>query len=87
MKIHISDRGYITVKVPKKKKKRHEQLEALVLQAVTDTMQLLLPVTQAERFHPVLGKGGYVDETERFPSEAPTAQMQDEVEGDQGLSP
>lgn len=59
MKVDIQGYGKVKVRVPKKRTK--ENVELAIVNAITDTMQLLDPRSQAERWHPALGKGGYTN--------------------------
>ncbi|MCZ4066443.1 hypothetical protein O1W71_02015 [Microbacterium sp. H37-C3] len=56
--ITITVEGYGTIKV---RRPRHvdEAVDA-VADAVAQTMQLVDPRTQGERFHPVLGRSGHL---------------------------
>lgn len=58
--IGISGYGVIVVKYPKKLTK--QSYTDGVAEAVAKTCQLLDPITQKGRFHPVLGTGGYTND-------------------------
>lgn len=57
VKVEIAGYGVVKVKIPKG---IDMELAGDIVQAtVVETMNLLLPRSQANRFHPVLGMGGY----------------------------
>jgi hypothetical protein len=56
--ITIKVEGYGTIKV--RRPKHVDEAVDAVADAVAQTMHLVAPRTQRERFHPVLGRGGYL---------------------------
>lgn len=58
-RITVTIEGYGEISVKRPKTLTDKTLTATVARAVSETMNLVSSETQSERFHPVLGIGGY----------------------------
>ncbi len=58
--ITVTVDGYGVIKVKKPKKLTRATAADMVGKAVAETLSLVSPRTQGERFHPALGRGGYL---------------------------
>lgn len=64
LKITIEGYGVVTVKIPEPFQNENKKLFCdAVTEGITQTMNLMVPV--ADRFHMVLGQGGYVENRDR----------------------
>lgn len=77
--IHIEGYGDVVVKRPKVL--TEESYSDSLAVAVAKTAELMSPGNQSERFHPVLGRGGYVEDKARS-----DAHNRAESQGERGSS-
>jgi hypothetical protein len=61
LRVKIQGYGEVVVRVPKKDEWCNASIKQAVMDGITETLQLVDPQTRKDRWHPVLGQGGYDD--------------------------